>query len=208
MGYEWGMGTAGHTCHLCCRLPNLQLSLKDQMWMLNCPYDTIPPWWLRWQRICLQCWRPRFHPWVGKIPWWREWLPTLVFLPGESPWTEELGGLQSMGLQRVRHNWATNIFHFSSFFLPVACWALLSIGVLQARILNAGCLINAEVNVVDNMISVWVSLYIIQSWNIVHKRVDRQILGCILRIQRAKSLIFVSLFRKGHSEDVRLELGG
>ena len=23
-----------------------------------------------------------------------------VFLPGESPWTEELGGLQSMGLQR------------------------------------------------------------------------------------------------------------
>ena len=24
------------------------------------------------------------------------------------PWTEELGGLQSMGLQRVAHNWATN----------------------------------------------------------------------------------------------------
>ena len=30
-----------------------------------------------------------------------------VFLPGESPWTEEPGGLQSMGLQRVRHDWAT-----------------------------------------------------------------------------------------------------
>ena len=27
--------------------------------------------------------------------------PTLVFLPGESPWTEEPGGLQSMGSQRV-----------------------------------------------------------------------------------------------------------
>ena len=27
--------------------------------------------------------------------------PTPVFLPGESPWTEEPGGLQSMGLQRV-----------------------------------------------------------------------------------------------------------
>ena len=26
------------------------------------------------------------------------------------PWTEEPGGLQSMGLQRVRHDWATNIF--------------------------------------------------------------------------------------------------
>jgi len=27
--------------------------------------------------------------------------PTPVFLPGESSWTEEPGGLQSMGLQRV-----------------------------------------------------------------------------------------------------------
>ena len=24
------------------------------------------------------------------------------------PWTEQPGGLQSMGLQRVGHNWATN----------------------------------------------------------------------------------------------------
>jgi len=28
-------------------------------------------------------------------------LPTPVFLPGESPWPEEPGKLQSMGLQRV-----------------------------------------------------------------------------------------------------------
>jgi len=27
---------------------------------------------------------PRFDPWVGKISWRREWLPTSVFLPGES----------------------------------------------------------------------------------------------------------------------------
>ena len=32
------------------------------------------------------------------------WQPTPVFLPGESPWTEEPGGLQSMQSQRVRHN--------------------------------------------------------------------------------------------------------
>ena len=43
--------------------------------------------------------------WVGKIPWRRAWQPTPVFLPGESPWTEEPGGLQSMGLQRVKHDW-------------------------------------------------------------------------------------------------------
>ena len=28
-------------------------------------------------------------------------------------WPEESGGLQSMGWQRVRHNWATNIFIFT-----------------------------------------------------------------------------------------------
>ena len=51
---------------------------------------------------------------VGKIPWRREWQPTLVFLPRERvPWTEEPGGLQSMGSQRVRHNLVTNTFPFS-----------------------------------------------------------------------------------------------
>ena len=31
----------------------------------------------------LQYGRPGFNPWVGKISWRREWLPTPVFLPGE-----------------------------------------------------------------------------------------------------------------------------
>ena len=30
----------------------------------------------------------------------------------EIPWTKEPGGLQSMGLQRVRHDWATFLLHF------------------------------------------------------------------------------------------------
>ena len=42
------------------------------------------PWWLRWGRIRLQCGRPRFHPWVGKILRRREWQPTLISLPRES----------------------------------------------------------------------------------------------------------------------------
>ena len=41
-------------------------------------------------------------PWVGTTPWRRAWQPTPVFLPGESPWTEEPGG--SMGSQRVGHD--------------------------------------------------------------------------------------------------------
>ena len=44
------------------------------------------------------------HPWVGKIPWGRAWKPIPVFLPGESPWTEEPGGLQTMGSQRIGHD--------------------------------------------------------------------------------------------------------
>ena len=52
--------------------------------------------WLRQWRIRLQCGRPGFDPWVGKIPWRRAQQPTPVFfmenlhgqrsLVGYSPW--------------------------------------------------------------------------------------------------------------------------
>ena len=32
------------------------------------------------------------------------WQSIPVFFPGESPWTEEPGGLQSMGSHRIGHN--------------------------------------------------------------------------------------------------------
>ena len=35
-----------------------------------------------------------------------------MILAWRIPWTEEPGGLQSMGSQRVRHDWATNTFTF------------------------------------------------------------------------------------------------
>ena len=38
-----------------------------------------------------------WETWVGKTPWRKAWKPTPVFLPGESPWTEEPDGLQSLG---------------------------------------------------------------------------------------------------------------
>ena len=37
----------------------------------------------RWERICLQCRRPRFDPWVRKIHWRRGWPSTLIFFPGK-----------------------------------------------------------------------------------------------------------------------------
>ena len=65
------------------------------------------PWWLRRWRLCPQCGRLSFDPWLGKTPWRREWQPTRV-LALRIPWIEEAGGLEFMGSQRVRHNWATN----------------------------------------------------------------------------------------------------
>ena len=61
--------------------------------------------------------------WVGKIPWRRAWQPTSVFLPRESPWTEKPGRLQSMGSQRVRHDWATkHIQHTNLTYLTALFW--------------------------------------------------------------------------------------
>ena len=56
----------------------------------------------------LQCSGPRFDPWVKKIPWRRTWLLTPVFLPGGSHGQRSLVGLQSMGSQRVGHDWMTD----------------------------------------------------------------------------------------------------
>ena len=89
------------------------------------------------KEICLQCRRPQFDPWVRKLRWRRDWLPTPVFLgfpsgsdgkestcnegdlgsipglgrghgnPLQYSCLEEPGGLHSMELQRVRKDWAT-----------------------------------------------------------------------------------------------------
>ena len=44
------------------------------------------------QRIHLQCRRPRYDPWVGKMPWRSAWQPSLVLLPGESHGQRSLVG--------------------------------------------------------------------------------------------------------------------
>ena len=49
------------------------------------------------KEICLQGRRPRFDPWVGKIPWRSEWLPTPVFLFGESHEQKSLVGYRPWG---------------------------------------------------------------------------------------------------------------
>ena len=55
------------------------------------------PWWLRQSRVCLQCGRPEFDPWVRKIPWRKEWLLTLVLLPAEFHGQRNLAGYSPRG---------------------------------------------------------------------------------------------------------------
>ena len=52
-----------------------------------------------------QCRRHKFDPWVGKIPWRRNWQPTPVFFPGKSHGHRSLAGYSPWG-HRVRHNWS------------------------------------------------------------------------------------------------------
>ena len=67
--------------------------------------------------ICLQYRRPGFDPWVRKIIW-REGMAThSSILAWRIPWTEESGGLQSMGSQRVGHHWATDTLLFTFSFV-------------------------------------------------------------------------------------------
>ena len=66
---------------------------------------------------CRRYLRHGLDPWVRTIPWRRACQPTPVFLLGESPWTNEPGGLQSMGWQRVGHNWATKNTHMHNLIL-------------------------------------------------------------------------------------------
>ena len=48
-----------------------------------------------------------WETWVQSLGWEDPLEEGMVTLPGESPWTEEPGGLQSMGSQRVGHDLAT-----------------------------------------------------------------------------------------------------
>ena len=62
------------------------------------------PWWLSDKESACQCRRPRFR----EEPLEKEMTTHFSILAWEIPWAEKPGGLQSMGLQRVGHDWAAN----------------------------------------------------------------------------------------------------
>ena len=82
---------------------------------------------------CLQGWKPRFNPWVGKILWRRKWQSTPVFLPGEfhgqrslvgySPWghkesdttkqlTLSLFDAEDLAPSYITHPWSSSLLFF------------------------------------------------------------------------------------------------
>ena len=71
-----------------------------------------------------------WETWVRSLGWedpLEEGVATTpVFWPRESPWTEEPGGLQSVGSQRVRPNWVTNHEH--------VWWITLILFIYNARL--------------------------------------------------------------------------
>ena len=63
----------------------------------NCLFQGFPGGSDDKESAC-QCRRPRFNPWVGKIPWRRKWQPTPVFLPGEFHRQRTLTGYRTLNL--------------------------------------------------------------------------------------------------------------
>ena len=72
----------GHMIHCL-----LQLAIFNQ----ECVIPRLPGQYSGKESTC-QFRRRGFDPWVGKVPWRREWIPTPVFLPGKSHGQRSLAG--------------------------------------------------------------------------------------------------------------------
>ena len=69
-------------------------------------------------------------------------------LAGKIPWTEELGGIQPIGLQRVGHDWVSE--HMCA--PPNGCCQ----GLYPQRVEGGGILVSFFLSVRHSMISKWV----------------------------------------------------
>ena len=69
--------------------------------------------WIRQLRICPQCRRPGVWSLGLEDPLKKGIATHTSILAWRIPWTKEPGRLQSMGSQRVRHDWATEHAHMS-----------------------------------------------------------------------------------------------
>ena len=87
----------------------------SQLFVYGC-FPTGLPRWLSGKESTCQCRRHKrhqFNPWVRMIPLEEEMATHSSILACKVPWTEEPGGLQSMGSLRVGHNWVTSLSLFT-----------------------------------------------------------------------------------------------
>ena len=78
--------------------------IQSRLLLLHFREPVQLPSWLRWVKNTPAMWEMWVQPLGWEDPLKRAWQPIPVYLPGEFPWTEEPGGLQSMGSQSVGHD--------------------------------------------------------------------------------------------------------
>ena len=91
--------------------------------MLTCTYILpVHLWWLMMKNLPVMQ-----ETWVWSLDWEDPLEKGMAthssILGGRIPWTEEPGGLQSMGSKGVRHDWASNIFTFTFACSPNTYYA-------------------------------------------------------------------------------------
>ena len=91
--------------------------------------NNLPAMWENW-----------VHPWVRKISWRRVWQPTPIFLPRESPRSEEPGRSQSMGPQRVGQDRVTKYSTSNDFLGLISESYFPELLLCQAYIRLASCI--------------------------------------------------------------------
>ena len=71
--------------------------------------------------------RYRFDSWVGKIPWWRAWQPTLVFLPRLSHGQSSLVGYSPSDYKESDTTEATEHAHMTPYRI---CWIFFRLNII------------------------------------------------------------------------------
>ena len=99
--------------------------------------------------LCLQCGRPEFDPWIGKIPWKRKWQPTPVLLPGKSHGWRSLVGCSPRGCKESdtseRQHEYSIVYMYHNYFVNssvngyLGCFYFLAI--VNSAAMNNGVLV-------------------------------------------------------------------
>ena len=123
-----GCTSQNRTCHAVVTNSSTICVLTAKTYISNSHRGSIVLWWIMWNTHSLLSYHNK-----GKTEELGMWMPCLCYscyelyiynrrrqlaphsstLAWKIPWVEEPGRLQSMGLLRVRHNWATSLSLFT-----------------------------------------------------------------------------------------------